>query len=109
MGKHSPIVRKYGTSASSSLIARLRQRSDEEVSKGLKPYIEEVIGQDIRKVICYDENLTYSGYCETCTFSEMVVDIYFKSIEGRLCKFRFQGTMSDLIFVLNKKQSQVGR
>lgn len=97
----SPMVKRYGVYVKSSLISRLRKRSDVEVSERFKPYVENVVGQRIRKVVCYEENLESSGYCNTCAFEELVVNIYFKSVEGYLCKLRFVGGLPELISILN--------
>jgi len=73
------------------------KNSDKNVSRMLKNYIEEYLGIDVRKVVCYEERIDNGGFCETCSYEEYNIDIYYKSINGQLHKHRFNGSISELL------------
>lgn len=78
-------------------MAHYIKNSDKNVSRMLKNYIEEHLENPVRKVVCYEERIDNGGFCETCSYKEYNIDIYYKSINGQLQKHKFNGSMSELL------------
>lgn len=78
-------------------MAHYIKNSDKNISRMLKNYIEEHLENPVRKVVCYEERIDNGGFCETCSYEEYNIDIYYKSINGQLQKHKFNGSMSELL------------
>lgn len=81
----------------SKLIEYFRRKSNKGLCQDLKPLVEDIIEQKIRKVICYDQKTVNGGFCDTCSFFYSVIDIYFKSSDGDLCVLTIEAEMGDLL------------
>lgn len=99
VAKKFAVVDRFGTIDKE--ISRLSRKSDDKLRKALKPVVELWIDEPIRKVVAYEDRVNYGGYCNTCAFEEQNFDIYFKSNEGVLCKYTFDGSFADLMLFLS--------
>jgi len=52
---------------------------------------------DVQKVIRYDERQETEGYCNTCSYTYMVVNIYYHDQDANTNVFKFRGSLADLL------------
>lgn len=54
-------------------------------------------GLDVVEVIDWDERTVYGGYCETCAYEFIEVDIEYRNSEGTVKTYTYDGTFSSLM------------
>lgn len=87
--------------ATESMIESYSDRSSDKVCDMLQNFVETSVGESIDKVLCYDERIEYGGYCETCSYEEYVIDIYFTVNDSNdYYKYTFNGVMSELLMYI---------
>lgn len=97
MGK---VERMYGLTPSPqpAYISYLKKNTTPKLRAAFKAILEETLNVPIRYVVCYNEIYKAArGYCETCSYEETIVEVYFKSSEGKLCKFTYTESLVDLV------------
>lgn len=52
---------------------------------------------DVREVLSYDEETKYGGYCETCAYEYVVLDIMYENSEGKTKYYTYNGSFAELI------------
>ena len=66
--------------------------------------IEEIMERDYnvlaKEVLSWEDKIEYSGYCETCRYSEQVVEVTYLDLAGRTQTWTYHGTFSALINAL---------
>lgn len=84
-----------------SMIESYSAMSNDKVCDMLKNFVEKSIGESIDKVVCYDERIDYGGFCETCSYEDYVIDIYFTVNDSNdYYKYTFYDSMSDLLMYI---------
>jgi len=90
-----------GNSIRDSELNKLINRSDRNMCQSLKPIVELWVDEKIRKVVAYEEKTVYAPGCNTCAFEYTTFEVYFKSQEGALCSYQYDGQFADLINMFN--------
>jgi hypothetical protein len=49
------------------------------------------------EVLDYGEETEYGGYCETCSYEEIVVQITYKDSKGKTQKFRHYDNFAEFV------------
>lgn len=84
------VEKRYGIEPPTSMhITHMKKNNLPTLRKALKTIVEDTISTPIRYVVCFEETTKFGGFCNTCSYEETVVDIYFKSSEGKLCKITY--------------------
>ena len=52
---------------------------------------------DVREVLSYEEEMKYGGYCETCAYEYMVLEITYEDSNGKTQYYTYDGTFAELI------------
>lgn len=52
---------------------------------------------DVREVLSYEEEMKYGGYCETCAYEYMVLEITYKDSNNKTKYYTYDGTFAELI------------
>ena len=52
---------------------------------------------DVREVTSYEEEMKYGGYCETCAYEYMVLEITYEDSNGKTQYYTYDGTFAELI------------
>ena len=91
------VEKQYGTNLSSREVSYYRSQDLPSMREAFKPLVENRLGVPIRHVVTYRETTVHGGYCETCSFSYVAVQVVFKSSEGKLCVLPIEGTMFSLM------------
>lgn len=52
---------------------------------------------DVVEVVDWEERTVYDGYCETCYYEYVVVDIEYRDSEGTVKTYTYDGTFSSLM------------
>lgn len=87
--------------ATESMIKSCSAMSSDKVCDMLHNFVEKSVGESIDKVVCYDERIDYGGFCETCSYEDYVIDIYFTVNDSNdYYKYTFNGSMSDLLMYI---------
>lgn len=51
----------------------------------------------VAEILSYQEDTYDSGFCETCSYTETVIDVYYKDDAGDTQKYRYFGKFAYLI------------
>ncbi len=81
---------------SSKLISRYQRHDLKDMREAFKPLVERIIEQPIRRVITYNERIQYGGFCNTCSYEETIVEVFFKSWGGRMCCLVITGSFTEV-------------
>jgi len=52
--------------------------------------------KDLKSVKSVDEQTEYGGYCETCSYESIVLDVTYVNVEDETVTRRYQGSLADL-------------
>lgn len=99
------VEKKHGNVLPSRMVSFYRSRDSLAVRTAFKPVIEQRLGVPIRHVVTYHEHTVDLGMCNTCSFLITRVSVWFKSSEGKLCKYDFDDSLFELMRLLNKQPS----
>jgi len=70
------------------------------MSFSLKPILTEWLKQyepDVKEVVSYEDDTYYGGYCETCSYEEAIVNIYYVDSKGAGHKYVYGGGFAELV------------
>lgn len=54
------------------------------------------------QVTDYEEDTRFGGYCETCSYTEIVIDIEFVDAQNKRKNFTYDGSFADLLYRLDR-------
>lgn len=91
------VEKQYGTNLSSREVSFYRSQDLPAMREAFKPLVENRLGVPIRHVVTYRETTVNGGFCETCSYTYVAVQVVFKSSEGKLCVYPIEGTMFSLM------------
>ena len=69
---------------------------NESINEALTRFVKEV-DKDCDTVTDFEDRTEYGGYCETCSYEYVVVDIYYTTVKGGRKTYTYDGTFSSLI------------
>lgn len=78
-------------------ISRAQNRSVPSVCNAFKGLIEARLEEPIRKVVAYEERTHYGGYCNTCSYEEAVIVVWYKDQQGRTYQTQFEDSFLGLV------------
>lgn len=64
--------------------------------------IADVDGREVRSIEEYEEDIEYSGGCETCYFEWTIIRVVYIDTEGTSREFRYSGSFGSLIEDLDR-------
>lgn len=70
---------------------------EEKFKDLLTRYLREVEYWDIKKVLTYSQGIKTGGYCDTCFYEEIVVDVSYVDHAGDVREHYIYGDMGTLI------------
>lgn len=63
----------------------------------LARYLREIYGLDAVKVLSYEQETRGGGYCETCYYEEVVIEVSYLDSDGSTCEKDIYGDMGELV------------
>ena len=81
---------------------------NEQLLEAMTKYVQSRTDEKVVEVHSYESGLKTGGYCETCSYSYIVVEIYYKVEEGhgreagRLRMMTYDGDFADFIETLSE-------
>lgn len=63
----------------------------------LARYSRKVYRNDIAEILSYEQETRSGGYCESCYYDEIVVEVRYLSTSGETKRFDIYGDMGELI------------
>lgn len=74
----------------------------------LLEFVKKNLDVSAAEVTGFKEEEEIRGYCETCSYSTIVVKIDYKNTDGRHCWKEYEGNFADLIRELSDNPAQDG-
>lgn len=66
-------------------------------NKALAAFITGRTGRVVAEVTSFEDNTYEAGYCETCSYTQYEVTIYYKDGAGRPTYYEYDGRFSELL------------
>jgi len=72
------------------------------INEALLKLVRQNADSNAVEVTSYYDTTEWSGGCETCGWDMAVVDIYYKTRDGKQKTYRYSGGFGDLIYELDR-------
>lgn len=78
-------------------ISRAQNNSEPSVRNAFKALIEKRLDKPIRKVVAYEEAIHYGGFCNTCSYEQAVIIVWYKDQTGQTYQTMIEDSFLGLV------------